>query len=108
MKIHYEGVSKIFKKICEAINNKPDLGETAETAYYGDKGKEAYEHSLNTTSNPHHITAETIGLENVDNTSDLDKPISIATQRLFDSFGLYVSSDGYVCQTIKDEEDEQS
>ena len=32
------------------------------------------------TQNPHGITAEQIGLGNVDNTSDLDKPVSTATQ----------------------------
>jgi hypothetical protein len=30
--------------------------------------------------NPHGVTKEQIGLENVDNTSDLDKPISYAVQ----------------------------
>ena len=32
------------------------------------------------TSNPHDVTKAQIGLENVDNTSDVDKPISKATQ----------------------------
>lgn len=32
------------------------------------------------TSNPHSVTKDQVGLGNVDNTSDLDKPISIATQ----------------------------
>ena len=36
-------------------------------------------HEIN-YDNPHNVTAEQIGLENVDNTSDLDKPISTATQ----------------------------
>ena len=31
------------------------------------------------TNNPHQVTAEQVGLGNVDNTSDLDKPISTAT-----------------------------
>lgn len=35
-------------------------------------------------SNPHEVTAEQIGLGNVDNTADLDKPISIATQDALD------------------------
>jgi hypothetical protein len=35
--------------------------------------------------NPHNITKEKIGLSYVDNTSDLDKPISIATQEALDS-----------------------
>ena len=34
--------------------------------------------------NPHNITKTTIGLENVDNTADLDKPISTATQSALD------------------------
>jgi len=36
------------------------------------------------TSNPHQVTASQVGLGNVDNTSDLDKPISDATQLALD------------------------
>lgn len=36
------------------------------------------------TDNPHEVTKEQVGLENVDNTSDLDKPISNATQEALD------------------------
>lgn len=36
-------------------------------------------------SNPHNVTAEQLGLGNVNNTSDLDKPISLLTQNKFDS-----------------------
>ena len=36
------------------------------------------------TSNPHGVTAAQVGLGNVDNTSDADKPISIATQATLD------------------------
>lgn len=35
-------------------------------------------------NNPHNVTKEQIGLGNVDNTSDLDKPISTATQEALD------------------------
>lgn len=35
---------------------------------------------LNDFSNPHHVTKEQVGLGNVDNTSDMDKPISSAVQ----------------------------
>lgn len=35
--------------------------------------------------NPHNVTAEQIGLGNVNNTSDLDKPISLLAQNKFDS-----------------------
>lgn len=56
------------------------LGETSTTAYRGDRGKIAYDHSLLTSGNPHNVTKSDVGLGNVDNTSDLNKPISTATQ----------------------------
>ena len=49
------------------------LGETPSTAYRGDRGKTAYDHSQETTGNPHNTTKADIGLGNVDNTSDLIK-----------------------------------
>ena len=55
-----------------------ELGETSNTAYRGDRGKIAYEHS----QAPHDKTL--VGLGNVDNTSDLNKPISTATQTALD------------------------
>ena len=60
------------------------LGETSSTAYRGDRGKIAYDHSQ-TTGNPHGTTKNDIGLGNVDNTSDLNKPISTATQTALDN-----------------------
>ena len=56
------------------------LGETESTAYRGDRGKIAYDHSQITSGNPHGTTKNDIGLGNVDNTSDVNKPISLATQ----------------------------
>ena len=35
---------------------------------------------LSNNSNPHNVTKSQVGLSNVDNTSDVDKPISTATQ----------------------------
>lgn len=49
------------------------LGETETTAYRGDRGKAAYDHSQLTSGNPHHVTASDVGLGNVDNTSDATK-----------------------------------
>lgn len=43
------------------------LGETSSTAYYGDKGKTAYEHSQVTSGNPHNVTKSDVGLGNVGN-----------------------------------------
>ena len=34
------------------------LGETESTAYRGDRGKTAYEHSIKTTGNPHNTKVE--------------------------------------------------
>lgn len=56
------------------------LGETSSTAYRGDRGKTAYDHSQLTSGNPHNVTKADVGLGSVDNTSDLAKPISTATQ----------------------------
>lgn len=60
------------------------LGETSATAYRGDRGKIAFDHT-SLTNNPHGVTATQVGLGNVDNTSDLDKPVSTATQEALDS-----------------------
>lgn len=61
------------------------LGTTATTAYYGDKGQTAYEHSQLKTGNPHEVTKEDVGLGEVDNTSDMDKPVSTAQQTAIDA-----------------------
>jgi len=39
------------------------LGETSETAYRGDRGKIAYDHSQTVTGNPHHVTAAETGAQ---------------------------------------------
>ncbi len=60
------------------------LGETSTTAYRGDRGKTAYDHSQDVTNNPHNVTKSQVGLGSVDNTSDINKPISDATQNALD------------------------
>lgn len=64
------------------IKNKPallELGETSTKAYRGDRGKTAYNHSQLTSGNPHGVSKSDVGLGNVNNTSDANKPISTAT-----------------------------
>lgn len=56
------------------------LGETVSTAYRGDRGKLAYDHSLVVTGNPHGVAKADIGLAKVDNTTDLEKPVSTLTK----------------------------
>lgn len=63
------------------------IGEITGTAYDGKKGKDTTD-KLNTHvldyNNPHKVTKSQVGLENVDNTSDTNKPISTATQNALD------------------------
>lgn len=66
------------------LNATLALGETSGTAYRGDRGKTAYDHSQLTSGNPHNVSKVDLSLGNVDNTSDLDKPISTATQAALD------------------------
>lgn len=68
------------------------LGETSSTAYRGDRGKTAYDHSQTVSGNPHNVTKTDVGLGNVDNTSDLNKPISTATQTKLDELTTGLSS----------------
>ncbi|UVX68356.1 MAG: hypothetical protein [Bacteriophage sp.] len=47
---------------------------------------------INNKSNPHEVTKDQVGLGNVDNTSDANKPISSATQNALNS--KFNASDG--------------
>ena len=51
------------------ISDTLALGETSSTAYRGDRGKAAYDHSLLTSGNPHNVSKSDVGLGNVDNKS---------------------------------------
>lgn len=55
------------------------LGETSATAYRGDRGKTAYDHSQLITGNPHQVTKTEVGLGNVDNTSNATERAASAT-----------------------------
>ncbi len=60
-----------------------ELGETTGTAYEGSKGKAVTDNLASHTankSNPHQVTKAQVGLGNVDDTSDANKPVSSATQ----------------------------
>ena len=71
------------------------LGETSSTAYAGDKGKATTDkvnaHTVD-YNNPHKVTKEQVGLGNVDNTSDKDKPVSDATQQLINEVKESINS----------------
>lgn len=78
------------------------LGETSTTAYRGDYGKVAYDHT-SLTGNPHQVTKSQVGLGNVDNTSDLNKPISTATQAALDEITAQIGDIASMVDTINGE-----
>lgn len=64
------------------------IGEVTGTAFDGKRGKDLEDKTnahIGNTSNPHNVTKAQIGLQNVDNTSDANKPISNATQSALDN-----------------------
>ena len=68
-------------KVSSGVDYGLTLGETSSTAYQGDRGKFAYDHALS----PHVANQTDIGLGHVNNTSDLNKPVSTATQAALDA-----------------------
>ena len=68
------------------IDNETTARENADTALQGQitSNKNAIDAHVADTANPHSVTKAQVGLGNVDNTSDLNKPISTATQTALD------------------------
>lgn len=69
-----------LRELGEAIQS----GDSAHTALVNEVASKTnqtdFDSHKNDQNNPHNVTKEQVGLNNVDNTSDLDKPISTATQ----------------------------
>lgn len=71
------------------LSNKPSInGKIIEgqkdATYYNLTLKTDFDSHIEDTNNPHQVTKEQIGLGNADNTSDANKPVSIATQAALD------------------------
>ncbi|MCB7306193.1 phage tail protein [Bariatricus massiliensis] len=65
------------------ISDTIALGETSSTAYRGDRGKIAYDHSQLKSGNPHGVTKTNVGLGNVPNVATNDQtPTYTATTTL--------------------------
>lgn len=64
------------------ISESLALGETSSTAYRGDRGKAAYDHSQTTSGNPHNVTKSDVGLGNVGNFKAVS---TVASQGLSDT-----------------------
>ena len=64
------------------------------------RAKEAETSHSTNTSNPHKVTKSQIGLGNVNNTSDANKPVSTAQQKAIDT--AYANANAYADQKIAD------
>ena len=69
-RIFYNGNSKVIRRLCQIINSVARLGTSHTTAFYGDLGQEAYEHSQ-TRGNPHGTTISDLGIESIQRQIDL-------------------------------------
>ena len=82
----YVYVNNVWEKLGEykaEIDLTPYLTETKASSTYATK-TELTTHTSN-TNNPHSVTKAQVGLGNVDNTSDMNKPVSTAQQKALDA-----------------------
>lgn len=83
-----EGKSLVLTTEITKLADLPDkvsLEESISNAKkVGDNAQSNLDAHINNTQNPHNVTKEQLGLNNVDNTSDKDKPVSNATQLAID------------------------
>lgn len=93
----YRWGGTIFAEISESLV----LGETANTAYYGDKGSEAYKHSLKQSGNPHNVTAADVQALPLSG-GTLKGGVTIAQG---DGNGIQLGKRGYINATSGDKKD---
>ena len=72
-------------KLSELPNNTTLNTNIADAKKAGTDAQSTITTHINNTDNPHNVTKTQIGLDQVNNTSDADKPISIATQSALDA-----------------------
>lgn len=66
--------------------NSDNISEEATRALLAEETiRTSFQEHISNESNPHSVTKTQVGLENVDNTSDIDKPVSTAQQNALDS-----------------------
>ncbi len=82
----FVGTEFEFNEFLSEVGNKVDKvnGYSLTKNDFTDALKASYDSHLIDTSNPHNVTKAQIGLNNADNTSDANKPISTAAQTALD------------------------
>ena len=80
------GLESALGDLDTAIGNEVTARENADGILSGaiDSNHNAITEHVSDKSNPHEVTKAQVGLGNVDNTSDSDKPVSTATQTALD------------------------
>ena len=78
--IQYLGIQSLSCLVAKIL----EIKESLITAINTKANQSDFNSHTSNTSNPHNVTAKQIGLENVNNTSDINKPISTATQQELD------------------------
>lgn len=76
----------------DALGEEIQNREAAITNLFNELKTDINNH-VNDKENPHQVTKAQIGLGNVDNVSDLDKPVSIATQKAIDEISVSLSDE---------------
>lgn len=76
----------------DALGEEIQNREAAITNLFNELKTDINNH-VNDKENPHRVTKDQIGLGNVDNVSDLDKPVSIATQKAIDEISVSLSDE---------------
>lgn len=72
-------------KLSELPNNATLNTNIADAKKAGTNAQTSINTHINNINNPHNVTKAQVGLDQVNNTSDADKPISIATQNALDN-----------------------
>lgn len=84
---------KYFDELLDdALGEEIQNREAAITNLFNELKTDINNH-VNNKENPHQVTKAQIGLGNVDNVSDLDKPVSIATQKAIDEISVLLSNE---------------
>lgn len=109
--VQVDGISVVSDKIASlgsmAGEDASDYSTkaVADTLYAAKSLETTVSSHINNTSNPHSVTKVQVGLGNVDNTSDLSKPVSTAQQTAIntakqDVISGYTTADGELQQQI--------
>ena len=88
---HLEDFNNYKNQVTNLLSDIRSVAEDA-TAAAGATDNNLQAH-IEDYNNPHHVTKETVNLGNVDNTSDIDKPISTAQKKYVDSQIEHVKQD---------------